>query len=88
MRVRRLSLRWLPLWLERLLGLWRLRRLLLVLGFLSHLLDQILKRRAQRRESRGRVLLDPAQLSYLRRRCREKFLSNRRLAFEAIALRW
>jgi hypothetical protein len=58
MRLRRLSLRWLPLWLERLLGLWRLRRLLLVLGFLSHLLDQILKRRAQRRESRGRVLLD------------------------------
>jgi hypothetical protein len=64
MRLRRLSLRWLPLWLERLLGLWRLRRLLLVLGLLPHLLDQILKRRAQRRLSRGRVLLDPAHLSY------------------------
>jgi hypothetical protein len=28
----------LPVRLERLLGLWRLRRLLLVLGFLPHLL--------------------------------------------------
>jgi hypothetical protein len=30
----RLSLRWLPVWLETLLGLWRLRRLLPVLGSL------------------------------------------------------
>jgi len=34
-----LPLRWLPLRLARLLGLWRLRRLLLVLGFLPRLLD-------------------------------------------------
>jgi hypothetical protein len=30
----RLSLRWLPVWLETLRGLWRLRRLLPVLGSL------------------------------------------------------
>jgi hypothetical protein len=60
MRVRRLSLRWMPVWMERLLRLWRLRRLLLVLGLLPHLLDQILKRR----ELMGRVKQDPAHLSY------------------------
>ena len=37
----RLPVRWLPVRLERLLGLWRLRRLLLVLGLLSLVLDQI-----------------------------------------------
>jgi hypothetical protein len=31
---------WVQMRLERLLGLWRLRRLLLVLGLLSRLLDQ------------------------------------------------
>jgi hypothetical protein len=64
MRMRRLSLRWVPVWMERLLGLWRLWRLLLVLGSLPHLLDQILKRRVQRRELMGRVKQDPAHLSY------------------------
>jgi hypothetical protein len=59
MRMRRLSLRWMPVWMERLLGLWRLRRLLLVLGLLPHLLGQILKRRVQRRELRGRVKQEP-----------------------------
>jgi len=40
-RMRRLPVRWLPVWLERLLGLWRLRRLLLVLvpALLSLVLD-------------------------------------------------
>jgi hypothetical protein len=39
MRMPRLSLWWLPVWLERLLGLWRLRRLLPILGTLPLVLD-------------------------------------------------
>jgi hypothetical protein len=35
-----LPLRWLPMRLERLLGLWRLRRLLRVLGLLPLVLDR------------------------------------------------
>ena len=38
--MRRLQVRRLQVWLERLLGLWRLRRLLLVLGILPRLLDR------------------------------------------------
>ena len=40
MPLRRLPVWWLPVRLEWLLGLWRLRRLLLVLGLLPHLLEQ------------------------------------------------
>jgi hypothetical protein len=67
-----LPLRRLPMRLERLLGLWRLRRLrlglLLVLGPLSLVLDQKTLVNVGRRGSQGRVLLDPAFLSYLRHR--------------------
>jgi hypothetical protein len=63
----RLPLR-LPMRLERLLGLWRLRRLLRVLGLLSLVLDQKTLVNVGRRGSQGRVLLDPAFLSYLRHR--------------------
>jgi hypothetical protein len=63
----RLPLR-LPMRLERLLGLWRLRRLLRVLGLLSLVLDQKTLVNVGQRGSQGRVLLDPAFLSYLRHR--------------------
>ena len=56
----RLPVRWLPVRLERLLGLWRLRRLLLVLGLLSLVLDQITLSRCSPTRSQGRVLRDPA----------------------------
>ena len=36
----RLPVRRLPVWMERLLGLWRLRRLLRVLGLLPLVLDR------------------------------------------------
>jgi hypothetical protein len=63
----------LPVRLERLLGLRRLRlglrRLLPVLGLrLSLVLDQKTLVNVGQRGSQGRVLLDPAFLSYLRHR--------------------
>ena len=45
MRMRRLPVRPLRVRLERLVGLWRLRRLLLVLGLLPLLLEQNPQRR-------------------------------------------
>ena len=62
----RLPVRWLPVRLERLLGLWRLRRLLLVLGLLSLVLDQITLTNAGHRagscETRPAVLFAPPRM--------------------------
>jgi hypothetical protein len=65
MRLRWLPMRRLSMRLERLLGLWRLwwlRRLLLVLGLLPHLLRP---KSLLSRVSQGRVLLDPARLCFI-----------------------
>ena len=63
--MRRLPVRWLPVRLEKLLGLWRLRRLLLVLGLLPRVLTQ---NRWLTWVTGPGLARDPAHLSYLRHR--------------------
>jgi len=59
--MRRLPVR-LPVRLEKLLGLWRLRRLLLVLGHLSLVLDQITLSRHRLTQVTGPGLARPGPL--------------------------
>ena len=61
----RLPVRWLSMRLERLLGLRRLRRLLLVLGLLPRVLTQ---NRWLTRVTGPGLARDPAHLCYLRHR--------------------
>jgi hypothetical protein len=55
-----LPLRRLPMWLERLLGLWRLWRLLPLVVRVQGSLPLVLEQNRYRLKSKGRVLLDPA----------------------------